>query len=525
MKRDPDILNIQEKQKDMKIRLLMLSLMISLSTYSQTGKVIFKIEDINLVPMVSRDLKRARGIVKSGNEKFNLTLEKYNIHQFRQLYPSSKREELLKYYILEADGYQGLMAELKEKFQGVVSHISQYFDPKPLYVPNDYSFNVRSGNDALRDVGLTYLDLINVRDAWNITRGDPQVVIGFMDSYLYTSHEDLAGKIAKIYDDNIRIPLSIDVDHGTMVAGIVGSDTNNDKGISSVAFNCRMAKTSTNKDDLLLMAQDGIKVINISQDWRYSNEADSLLLEELTVDYQVIVIAAAGNKNSTAYIYPASYESVFSVTSVGHEFDLGSTLNGIQFNWKDCHRKYLNIPDNAYYTHTHNDRVDICAPGYNILTTCHPDSYKNGWGASTGQLYSIEDGTSFAAPIVAGVCALMYSINPGLTPLQVKNIIQRTAFDIYSIPENAEYIGLLGAGRIDAYKAVKEAGTTYLTGSQDTKTWSAGYGFILKDVTINNDSYVSLKARKAVEINGVFEVPLGSSFEITIDPSAVTTGQ
>lgn len=506
----------------MKTILIMLLLLISFSTFSQMGQLVFKIEDKNQVPEVTKELKSNNLRLKSGNTRLTNTFDKYNLTEFRQLYPSSKRPELLKYYILETEGYQELLKELKEKHSDKFSHASEYQEPRSLYVPNDYGFCTFSGCDGIRNVGLSYLELINAPGAWEITKGDPNVIIGIIDNHVLISHEDLEGKIVKVYDKNIRSSYTNCPDHGTMVAGIIASNTNNNKGISSVGFNCRMAKTSANKNDLILMAQEGIRVINISQDWGPGNEADSILIQELTEDYKVTVVAAAGNTNSTDYVYPASYDNVISVTSVGHEFDKGTTYNDRQFNWKDCHKKYLNIAGNESCIHTHNDKVDICAPGYTILTTCHPATYVNGLKEPTGQLYSIENGTSFAAPLVTGVCALMYSVNPGLTPREVKSIIQRTAADIYSIPENAEYLGLLGAGRIDAYKAVKEAGTTYLRGGQNSKTISAGFGFNLNDVTINARANVTLKARKLVEIIGTFEVPLGSTFEIMIDPSAVS---
>lgn len=509
----------------MKNILILLLILVGLPTFSQKGQIVFKIEDVNQVPIVEKEFNSNKLNLKSADVLLTQTFRKSQLYEFRQLYPSSNRPELLKYFVLEAEGYQELIKELKEKHSDRFSHISEFQEPRSLYVPNDYSFCTRFGCDAIRDVGLSYLSLINAPEAWEITKGDSNVIIGIIDNHLLVDHEDFIGKIFKVYDENIRSSFYLKPDHGTMVAGIIASNTDNNKGISSVGFNCRMAKTSANKNDLLLMAQDGIKVINISQDWGPWNEADSILMEELTDDYKVTVVAAAGNTNCTKYTYPASYNNVISVTSVGHEFDRGTTCNGRQFNWKDCHKKYLNIPENESWTHTHNDKVDICAPGYNILTTCHPATYLNGLKEPTGQVYSIEDGTSFAAPIVAGVCALMYSVNLGLTPPEVKRMIQRTAADIYSIPENAEYVGLLGAGRIDAYKAVKEAGTTYLRGEQNSKAISAGYGFNLNDVTINARANVTLKARKLVEIVGAFEVPLGSTFEIMIDPSAVSNGQ
>lgn len=499
--------------------------LISITVFSQTGQIIFKVEDANQILVIDKDLKSTKLKIKSADAKITDTFGKYNLIEFRQLYPSSKRPELLKYYILETEDHKELLKELIKEHSAKFSKIYEFHEPQTLYIPNDYGFCTINGCDSLRNVGLSYLELINAPQAWEITHGDSKVIIGMIDNHLMVDHEDLAGKIYKVYDKNIRSSFALNQDHGTMVAGILGANTNNNKGISSIGFNCRIAKTSSNKNDLLLMAKEGIKVINISQDWGPANEADSLLLTELTEDYKVTIVAAAGNTNCTKYTYPASYDNVISVTSVGHEFNCGTTCHGRQFNWKDCHKKYINIPENIIYTHTHNDKVDICAPGYNILTTCHPASYVNGLKEPSGQLYSIEDGTSFASPIIAGICALMYSINPGLSPMEVKKILQMTAADIYVIPENAEYVGLLGAGRVDAYQAVKAAGTTLLTGLQSSKTISAGYGVNLDHATINSDSNVLLKARKVVEISGTFDVPLGSAFEIQIDPLAVTLGQ
>lgn len=509
----------------MKNLLILLILLISMETFAQSAKILFKIENVDIVQVPENELKNPRIRLKSADAGLTETFAKFHLSGFHQLYPSSKRQELLKYFILEAEKHQELLDELKEKYSDKISHLTVYQEPLVLYQPNDLGFCIRSGCDALSDVGLTYLEMINAPEAWQITQGDTNVIIGMIDNHLMVEHEDLTGKIVKVYDENVRCKFLQNPDHGTMVAGILAANTDNGKGISSIGFNCRLAKTSANKNDLLLMAQEGINIINISQDWGPANEADSILIAELTEDYKVTVVAAAGNTNSTKYIYPASYENVISVTSIGHEFERGTECNGRQFDWKDCHNKYINISENESYTHTHNDKVDICAPGYNIVTTCHPSRYVNGLKEPTGQIYSIEDGTSFAAPIVSGVCALMYSINPDLTPRQVKSILQKTAVNIYSIPENAEFIGLLGAGRVDAFRAVKEAGTIFLTGDQNSKIISAGYGFNLNNVSVRNNSQITLKARMLVEIVGSFEVLAGSSFEIEINHQVVSNGQ
>jgi len=507
----------------MKKLFILLMVAISISAYPQNGQIIIKIDNIDNIPKVEKGVPGNKISIISNDSGLNEVLGRYSLYKFEKFLPASKRAELLKYYILQTDKHKELMQELSEKYKDKFSYIREYQNPKPLHTPNDYNFTWRTGVDGLRDVGLTYLDLINAPAVWEITKGDPDIIIGIHDTHLHVDHEDLDGKIFNVYDANVRSSFDLGRDHGTSVAGIIAAKTNNNIGIASVSYNCRLAKTSNNHNDLLLMAQDGIKVINISQVWAYNDELDRGLLEELTEDYNVTVVAAAGNDNSEDYIYPASYDNVISVTSVGHEFERGTTFWGRKFNWKDVHKKYID-PDLTHYTHTHNDKIDICAPGYNIVTFCHPETYRTGGGTPTGQLYHIEEGTSFAAPMVAGVCALMYSINPGITPLEVKNIIKSTAVDIYSIPENYEFIGKLGAGRIDAFEAVKEAGTTYLTGLQNSKSISEGFGFKLYNVTINTNANLALTARKEVEITGTFEMPLGSTFEVEINPNAVTLG-
>src|SRR5699024_3059154 len=68
--------------------------------------------------------------------------------------------------------------------------------------------------------------------------------------------------------------------------------------------------------------------------------------------------------------------------------------------------------------------------------------------------YRLGTGTSQSSPIVAGVAALVFAANPELTALQVKDILKNTADDIYHIPYNQPYEGLLGTGRVNAYRAV-----------------------------------------------------------------------
>ncbi len=180
------------------------------------------------------------------------------------------------------------------------------------------------------------------------------------------------------------------------------------------------------------MAQiPNVKVINAS--WINScsfSAIQELVYKEIWEVHRVVTVFGAGNGSQHCgggYAYPASYDYTISVSSVGHHNPIGyvDTISGSN-NWKDVHEEVVGDPTT---THQHNDKVDICAPGYNVLTTKDVNTYGGVWG------------TSFASPTIAGVCGLMYSANPCLSPNSIRDILKNTADDIYNIPENQPYLG------------------------------------------------------------------------------------
>ena len=166
----------------------------------------------------------------------------------------------------------------------------------------------------------------------------------------------------------------------------------------------------------------------------------------------VFLVASAGNGSTcggpTELVYPAAYNVVFSVSSVDHN-DSHDNPNG-------------GIP------HQYNSSVDLTAPGYNVPITAAP-----GW-------YLFGSGTSYAAPIVAGTAGLIISAFPGISPSQIKYILQTTATNIDA--QNPNYIGMLGAGRLNAGYAVKTALSYYLSSQNsgglvnpDKEEWDVDY--------------------------------------------------
>lgn len=388
-----------------------------------------------------------------------------------------------------------------------------------LYEPNDYTILTVDAN--------THLDLINADKAWDICQGDPRIKIGITDTYIEEDHEDLRYQI----DSIVRNSNIVDY-HGTGIAGMAAGRTDNQLGLASIGFKSKIVFSSRLywSSEVLKIAQiPGVRVINIS--WTngctYPGSIREAVYDEIVNVHNVVVVAGAGNhpKNDcnlrTDYSYPASFESVISVTSVGHiaEYGYNDPIYG-NYNWKDCHEEVLGDPNSAHF---HNDKVDICAPGYALLTLTNGNSYDRiGWG------------TSYAAPLVAGTCALIAALNPCLSAVEIKDIVLQSADpSIYQLPCNSPYIGLLGKGRLDAYAALQLAlqkdrryiqnqvytGPVTLIEDSETELY-AGENVQPNNPTgpvrIKTGADVKFKATSSVVLSNGFEVENLSNFEIDI---------
>lgn len=174
--------------------------------------------------------------------------------------------------------------------------------------------------------------------------------------------------------------------------------------------------------------------------------------------------------------------------------------------------------NSAGTTHSGYPSVSISAPGYSIMgatASTNADGSTNTW-----PYYGGCTGTSHATPIVAGVCALMKSINPCLTSSTAKAIIQATADPVL---DASSYPNMVGSGRVNAFNAVKSAGTKSTAGSLGGGTYSAGYAANLNNLTIQNNANINITARNEINITGTFDVPLGSSMVLNIDPTAINS--
>ncbi|MBU0685610.1 MAG: S8 family serine peptidase [Candidatus Thermoplasmatota archaeon] len=325
---------------------------------------------------------------------------------------------------------------------GVLS-ISSEVKVHSLFTPNDPSISLRQWG----------LDTVNAFEAWDITRGTHDVVVGVLDTGIDWNHPDIA---ANMWNDSEgyhgynfiagnRIPMDDNTNgyddlgkyvantytyHGTHVAGVIGAVANNNIGIAGMA-------------QVLLMA---VKVMNDSGEgtdstvasgirWAVDHGADVVTMSlgvdgastvlRNAINYAtgngVVTVAASGNSGSSYISYPAAYPSVIAVGAID------STNRRASFS-------------------NFGDGLDVMAPGVGIYST-----------RGGGDGYHDLSGTSTAAPYVAGVVALMLSVNPALTTAEVGSVINSTASDI----SMTGYDTATGWGIVDAFTAVNQiAGPT-----------------------------------------------------------------
>jgi hypothetical protein len=335
---------------------------------------------------------------------------------------------------------------------------SGYFDyAEPHYVSYPLTYDP---TDPRLDIDNPYhFNTMQLYDAWDVSLGDSNIVIGYTDTSFDLGHEDLADNIKHNYadpigpgddadgytdnfsgwdmvdnDNDVYIPNEL---HGTGVLAVGSATGDNDKGYLGSGFKCMYLPVKVaNSSQVITQGYEGItycvdhgaKIVNCSWGNTTFNQLAQDVVDDATLLNDVLIIASSGNVNAENYYYPASYEYVLSVTGVDAN-DLAD-------------------PPGATTPFTRNDSVDVSAPGFNVYSTAR---FNNVY------YYQTTGGTSIAAPLVAGVAGLVWSHFPTMTALEVAERIKCTADNIDAVPGNEIYAGLLGTGRVNAYAALTSA--------------------------------------------------------------------
>lgn len=385
-----------------------------------------------------------------------------------------------------------------------------YIEHELLYTPNDPQAAIGGAQD--------YLAVIKAYDAWSITRGSNDIIIGILDSGTKTDHEDLSPNVAVNPNDPIN---GIDDDqdgyidnywgwdmadkdnnpspgisgHGTFVTGVASAKADNAKGMAGIGFNSphmpiKIYRSSDNRflggyEAIAYAADMGCKVINLS----WGSAGNYLQYAQDIINYavlqkNVVIVAAAGNTNADLDFYPASYDNVLSVGA--------TTVQDVKAVWA-----------------TYSNKIDLVAPGDVIYST------------NVNGSYSKDNGSSFAAPMVAGAAALVRARFPNLSAQQVMERIRVTADDnIYMLPGNQTYIDKLGKGRLNMYRALTDEGikSVRITGFSAANRFGA-YAFAgdTLDLSLQIKNWLS-------EVDGLKVSIESMSSEATIDGATQDVG-
>lgn len=468
----------------MKKIIFIILILFSFNCFSQQ-KIYFYLELSNLseAPVVTDNIDGTKTLVTNKSE-VNQILKKYLIYEFRQSCTHCKSNKLKNTFEVECNNIQ-LMYDLRNGFPLIFVNSEQYTAPEILYTPNDYNLtSIPFGFGSSFEKKT--LNLIGAENAWDITHGSSNVIIGINEYGINVNHEELLGKVLN--------PLPSCNYHPTWVAGIAAGSNDNGIGVTSIGFNCRLAQGSIT--DII---NNGGKVINMSWGSPFipsrPNEVPNITFQnqvnDLSDNSDIVFVAAAGNGKdgnvSAGFLtsnglainvenyasqrhYPASNKNVISVSTVGNWDAPNSTA--IPFdNWIDIHK--IKKPAGSVYNgtyppvsvtepevfHQHNDSVDIVVPAYRLPIAGSPDPAQC---SQTNQYFDSAtwggiSGTSNSAPIVSGTIGLMFSVNYCLKPKEVESILKLTAVNIENIPENLPFYGRLGGGRLDAFRAVEMA--------------------------------------------------------------------
>jgi subtilisin family serine protease len=275
--------------------------------------------------------------------------------------------------------------------------------------PNDPHWSEQSG-----------LRITQFAEAWTRSTGSPDVVVAVLDTGVSPLHPDLAGAVLPGYDAlNQDADAADDHGHGTAVAGVIAARTNNAIGIAGVCWLCHVlpvkvlgsngfGPTSAVAAGIVWAADHGADVINLSLGSPDSTETLRTAVR-YAVDRGALVVAAAGNAGVSAPFYPAAEPDVLAVAATDDD-------------------------DRPYHWSNYGGWVALAAPGC-LKTTALDGGYA--W----------ECGTSFAAPVVAGLAGLAWALQPSLPAGAIAATVRGAAVPIGPVVAN---------GRIDAVRTLSQ---------------------------------------------------------------------
>ncbi len=376
------------------------------------------------------------------------------IRKHRQRAHNPSGVDVSLFYQIEYDRNLSLEEAIREmKALGVF----QYVEPDVKY-----RFHYQPSDSLLAD--QYYLESVKAFEAWDITQGNEDILIGIVDAGTHLNHPDLVNILYKneaeiagngIDDDengyiddvqgwdfagsdtlrprednNPQIFVGGFNAHGTWVAGAAAAQADNEIGIAGISFRSKILTTkhtfdNQREDDsgvynpyagVIYLTENRVDVMNLSWGGFFRSDIAEEIVNVAALDEDIVVVAAAGNAGGFRPEYPASYENVVSVAAIDRN-------------------------DNRASFSSQGAQISIAAPGVGILTTGFDEPYE------------ALNGTSFASPIVAGAAALLRNQFPNFSAKQIAKQLRVTAdpslYEINNINPRT-----IGSGKLDIQAAL-----------------------------------------------------------------------
>ncbi|HVZ40838.1 MAG TPA: S8 family peptidase [Candidatus Kapabacteria bacterium] len=329
---------------------------------------------------------------------------------------------------------------------------------EPIVVPHTCGLDgVAPPNDPLLSQQYQ-VDQVKLKQAWEVWKGDTNMVIAIVDAGIDQTHEDLSPNIKQnpgefgldaqghdkatngidddhngtvddwrganltAIDDGSKPGETIGEDHGTQVSGYAAAATNNGIGIAGAGYLCKFfpIKTALKSGGSLIRAYDGLvyairvrhfKIVNCSFGADTYSQALQDLITDLATTNDCAIVAASGNGVLYENFYPAGYDHVFGVGALDRSDQFGTT-------W--------------------GEQVDVVSPG--------------GFSTNPNNGYAdLGTATSYATPVVSGIMGLVRTKFPALNAEQAAAHIRLTSDPLPLVPGKER---LTGYGRVNALRAV-----------------------------------------------------------------------
>jgi len=292
--------------------------------------------------------------------------------------------------------------------------------------PNYRRFPRAIHTTAATDNNYARLRQVNLPDLWKIPRANEdesrKVIVAIIDDSFDIKHVDLKDNVYKPYDATVKSTdptakpcvdsytgrQSIE-EHGTMVMGVIGATVNNEFGIDGAGENAlimpiRISCNYTVSAELEAFnhaLKNGANIINLSYGGTQFSQLEKLAITEL-LKKDILIVAAAGNThadNDRVLDYPSGLDlpNILAVTATDEQNKL--------VDWSQWGQT----------------SVDIAGPGIRFYTT---------YASKNGKSFKYNNGTSFTAPLVAGVIASILHRSPSSSLMDVKAAIMATAIPL-----------------------------------------------------------------------------------------------